>query len=499
MDFMNGLKEKTNYKYTENGAVAHDSTLNANLDMFAMGGAMLGRDDSDILLMFMKAYQENPETAVRCLFYLRDILGGQGQRRFFRVCLKWLAQNSPQLVKDNFENIPHFGRWDDMYAMVGTTLEKDMFTFLKKQLALDTTSKTPSLLAKWLKSENTSSKESCELGRKTRIAFGMTPKQYRKTLSVMRDRINVLERLMSTNRWDEIEFDKIPSKAGLIYKNAFARRDIIKEKYEKFAKSKETKVNAAALAPYEVVEKVFGLRYGDDVDRAIVNKYWDNLTDYFKGKTFNGIAVVDTSGSMTIPVFGTNIRPIDVAISLGMYCAEKNSGPYKGNYISFASRPQLIPVYGVDFVDKVERIYRTNLVDNTNIEAAFDLLLDVAKTNRLKQEEIPQNVIVISDMEFDRAVTTNTSSYSTFFENMQQKWSMCGYKMPNLIFWNVSARQNNIPAIGDGISYVSGFSPSIFETIISGKTGHDLMKEKLYSERYNCLKFSGQKFVKVSE
>ena len=242
----------------------------------------------------------------------------------------------------------------------------------------------------------------------------MNHKQYRKTLSILRERINVLERLMSENRWDEIEFDKIPSKAGLKYKNAFARRDIIKAKYEAFAKDATTKVNAKALYPYEVVDQAikcgrisngWSIRYRDydpeDVDRLMVNKYWDNLADYFNGATFNGIAVVDTSGSMTR---GDAAAPINVAISLGMYCAEKAKGPFANHYISFASRPQLIETKGVDFVDKVQRIYRTNLVDDTNIEAVFDLLLDTAIKNHCTQDDLPQNVIIISDMEFNMAV-----------------------------------------------------------------------------------------------
>ena len=354
--FMNGLTNATNFTYTENGAVTHTTTKSALLDMFAMGAAMRSRSDADVILMFRKAFAENPVYALKCLFYIRDIRGGQGERRFFRLCMKDLAKNNVEAAKRNLKYVPEFGRWDDLYVFEGTDLENDAFEFMKNQLALDVECKTPSLLAKWLKSENTSSRESRRLGNKTRIAFGMNHKQYRKTLAVLRERINIVERLMSENRWDEIEFDKIPSRAGMIYKNAFARHDLERVQSEKnvvsyadFAKDKDTKVNAKALYPYECVAEALKLfRTGsywnmrdlpalDDTTRLMVNKYWDNLTDYFKGATFNGIAVVDTSGSM---VGDDAAAPINVAISLGLYCAERAQGPFAGNYISFASRPQ---------------------------------------------------------------------------------------------------------------------------------------------------------------
>lgn len=508
--FMNGLKNATNYTYTENGALTHTSTRSDLLDMFAMGAAMRTRSDSDVIMMFRKAFAENPVYALRCLFYIRDVRGGQGERRFFRVVMHDLANQNPNAARRNMKHIPEFGRWDDLYVFVGTSLEKDALQMIKEQLALDVQCKTPSLLAKWLKSENTSSDESRRLGNITREYLNMSHRQYRKTLSILRARINVLERLMSENRWDEIEFEKIPSRAGMIYKNAFARHDLERAKSEKnvetyaeFAKS-DAKVNAKALYPYEcVAEATKNISYWggytrsmSETDRLMINKYWDNLADYFNGASLNALAVVDTSGSMT----GSEASaPINVAISLGMYCAEKAKGPFANHYVSFSSRPQLIETAGVDFVDKVQRIYRTNLCENTNIEATFDMLLNTAIANHCTQDDLPQNLIIISDMEFDSATGCRwrgrgmkewtTENAPTLLEGIAQKWAAHGYKMPHLIFWNVQARQNNIPMLGNGpISYVSGFSPSIFQTIMTGKSGLELMFEQLDSPRYACIR-----------
>jgi hypothetical protein len=323
----------------------------------------------------------------------------------------------------------------------------------------------------------------------------MTPRQYRKTLSILRERIKVLERLMSAGRWDEIEFDKIPSKAGLVYRNAFARRDMIKAKYEAFAKDENTKVNAKTLYPYEVVKQAIACPDRStlgDTNRLMVNKYWANLADYFNGATLNALAVVDTSGSMT---WGRNdsAQPIDVAISLGLYCAEKAKGPFAGHYVSFSSRPQLIETKGIDFVDKVKRIYRTNLCENTNLEATFDMLLATARANRCSQADLPETIIVISDMEIDSGIYDYSSRWNrvpveTTMETIRHKWENAGYTMPKLVYWNVAARNDTILDRGPNVSLVSGFSPVIFEQIMNGKTGYDLMMDKLDSPRYEAIK-----------
>lgn len=509
--FMSGLKNESNYTYTENGALTYKSTLDGLLDLFALGGAYRTRSDADVINLFMKAFAEDEVHALKCLFYLRDVRGGQGERRFFRVVTKWLAREHTGAMKRNLQYVPEFGRWDDLYVFVNTPLERDAFELMRKQLELDVQCKTPSLLAKWLKSENTSSRDSRALADKTRRFLGMNHKEYRKTLSILRERIRVLERLMSAGRWDEIEFDKIPSRAGMIYKNAFARHDLERMKsekdiqsYEDFAKDKNTKVNAKALYPYEVVKEAmafgnWGGYYGgrksqdlDNTERLMVNKYWENLADYFQGCTFNGICVADTSGSM----YGD---PLAVALSIAMYCAERNKGDFANHFFTFSNDPTFVEIEGVDFVDKINRMVRSDWGGSTNVEAVFDKMLSIAKQNHCSQDEIPASVIIISDMEFNRGVCGGARSGDrwgygrqadeTLFETIEKRWNAAGYKMPNLVFWNVQARQDNIPMRVSGhVSYVSGFSPVIFEQVLKGVTAYDLMFDKLDSERYACIR-----------
>jgi len=496
--FMENLKTANNYHLTENMGLTH-SQLNGDVyQMFALGGAYRKRSDEDCILLFKNAFEENESLALKCLFYLRDCRGGQGERRFFRTCFKWLAQEYPEAAARNIENLSEYGRWDDViYACVDTPIEDKALAFIKKQLALDVQCKTPSLLGKWLPSENASASETKRMGNIVREYLGMSHREYRKTLSVLRERINIVERLMSANRWDEIEFDKIPSRAGLIYKNAFARRDIIAKKYEAFAKDKTTTVNASVLYPYEVVHKVvegtcgWGYRFEDmsATDRAMVEKYWNNLPDYLNGADCKMLCVVDTSGSMT----GREASaPINVAIGLGMYCAEHVSGPFKNHYISFSSRPQLIKIEGVDFVDKVRRIYKTNLCENTDLVATFEMIRKIAMQS--DPADCPTSIVVISDMEIDSGTghwgRGSRDEYGWLFTEMEQerkKWEACGLQCPALTYWNVDARQNNILDLGPNVSYASGMSPVIFEQVIKGVSGWDLCLEKLLSPRYAAV------------
>ena len=331
----------------------------------------------------------------------------------------------------------------------------------------------------------------------------MTNKEYRKTLSVLRERINVLERLMSANRWDEIEFDKIPSRAGIIYRNAFARRDILAKRYEAFAKSSETKVNAEALYPHDIAHRAFdyGMKRADinAPERLMLQKYWDNLKDFYNGREENGIAVVDVSGSMA----GI---PMEAAVSMGAYIADKAHGPFANHFITFSANPELVRFEGVDIVDKFNRCVKANWGMNTNVAAVFDMLLNTAKKKHVKVEDMPTRIYIFSDMEFDKCMTldsnyhdewgwgwhsckhpSSTQEVNSDLEKIKRKWNAAGYQMPSVIFWNLNARNNRIPAIGDGFSYVSGFSPSMIDSILSGKDGYDLMLDKLMSKRYAAV------------
>lgn len=351
---------------------------------------------------------------------------------------------------------------------------------------------------KWLPSENASSKITKDNAKKIRKYLHLSAKEYRQILSKGREHERILERLMSAGEWDKIDFSKIPSRAGIIYRNAFARRDILAKKYEEFAKNKDTKVNAEVLYPHDIAHRAFQMSNSmtpiEDPARLMLQKYWNGLKDFYNGREENGIAIIDVSGSM----MGI---PMEAAVSMGAYIADKSHGPFANHFITFSERPELVKFEGVDIVDKFHRCVSADWGMNTNLQAVFDMLLRTAKNKHVKAEDIVSKIFIFSDMEFDGCVTFDKSKnrwgygktvesideINSDLEKIKKQWEAEGYPFPKVIFWNLNARQDRIPAIGEGFSYVSGFSPVMIETILSGKDGYDLMLEKLLSDRYKAV------------
>lgn len=498
---LNELKKELNITTTENGALVRKTTYNSCLDLFALVGSVRNRESKEIITLFEKAYNEDQLTAMKILFYLRDIRGGIGERNTFRVIAKYMADAHTTSMRKNLEFISEFGRWDDLYAFIDTSLQNDALEIIKKQLSKDLESENPSLLAKWMPSENTSSSTTRRNATITRKYLKMSPKTYRKTLTKLRKKINIVETKLCENNYKDIEYDKLPSGAGLKYKDAFFRHD--EERYKQFIEdvsTGKTKINSSTLFPYELVREAENfiydcnnfetISYNDK--RTLLNEMWKALPDYVGNNDEDCLAVVDVSGSMR----GT---PMQMAISLGLYVAEKNKGAFKNHFITFSKTPELIEIIGDDFVGKVEFIKSSNWGYNTNLEAVFDLILNVAIKNNLPQSQLPSRLFIISDMEFDDAiqdsfwVTYENKIYKeTLFQTIAKKYKDAGYEVPTLVFWNANSRNDLIPAIEDDgikVQYVSGASPRTFELLLKNETltALDLMFEAINVERYNCI------------
>ncbi len=491
-EFLKAMKNDTNFGLTENGGVKHNSTMSKVLDMFAMGGSMRNRSDSDVITMFSNAYVEDRTLALRCLFYLRDIRGGQGERRFFRTCLRWLSDQDPAEAESLIGRVAEYGRYDDLFVMFGTACEASMMGYIKWVIDQN----RDHLVYKWMPSINASAPVTRKRGRKFAHEFHMTERQYRKMLAEGRKACHLVETLMSQNQWDQIAFDKLPSRAGLLYKNAFMRREETRDRYASFMSNKETKVNAAVLNPVDIAHQIFNC-YGrpNQTERNAWQKYWDNLKDYYNGREEPGIAIVDVSGSM----MGV---PMEAAVSMGAYIAERGKGPFQNHFLTFSGCPELVEFTGSDVYDKFTRAQSAEWGGTTNIEAVFNLLLNTAIGHHTKPEDMPKTLYIFSDMEFNGCISAGPVSYdrwshgrllqnegqiNTVIEAQARKWASHGYKIPRVIFWNLDARHDNIPAIGDGFSYVSGFNMNMVECILSGKDGYDLMLEKLNSDRYSVI------------
>lgn len=482
-NFVEALEKENNKTLTENGALAYSSTGNSLLDLFGSIGALRTRSVADINGKFMSAFLEDKLLAMKMLFYARNIRGGLGERRTFRTICAFLADNYPSIMQKNLLLVPFFGRWDDMYAFVGTKLEKEAFNIMKEQFLADLTAlqnneKTISLLGKWLKSAEHVSYASCKLGKLTAKYFGLSLKQYRKSLSLLRDRLNVLERNMSRQEWDKIQYEEIPSLAMKKYHNALQAHSVAKfTEYMEKVKAGTAKINAATLYPYNILEDCqlvedwssdsFYCRNWNEVAEA----QWKALPNYVQGEN-NILVMADTSGSMSG-------RPLNTSIGLAMYFAERNKGEFKDTFLTFSSQPTLVKLKGETLDEKVRCI--KDICENTNIEAAFDLVLNTAINNNLSQAEMPKAIIIISDMEFDSATGNRSwrwgvrndeseiaNKHATLMETIEQKYKQHCYKMPKIVYWNVDARNNTYHAVSEwkNVALVSGQSASTFKTVL---------------------------------
>jgi len=487
---LRGLKEELdNFTLTENLSPAFKSTLDANLDLFGNIGAMRGQE-SKVVEMFKKAIDANPTLALRILFYARDIRGGQGERSVFRACLKWAADSEyAESIGKNIHLIPEYGRWDDLLVFIGTPLERAAINKMYEQFVNDMKNlkdgKGVSLLGKWLPSENTSSKETRRLAGIVRRCFGFTPKEYRKRLTKLRKAIRIVESDMSADKWGEINYSGVPSKAMSTYNKAFHRHDDTRfTKYVNDLKSGETKINSSALYPYELVRKYISNFRTVDVKDDIVEEQWRALPNYLEGNEHNALVLCDVSGSMFSTYGNGAPTPILVSTSLAVYIAEHNKGYFHNHFLTFTDKPQLVSFgEGDSLLKKLDKTF-ADVGYNTNIDLAFLMILDTAVRNNVSQGEMPEIIYAISDMQFDVSFIRG----KTNFESIKKMYADAGYKMPKLVFWNVASK-GTVPITkkDENTILVSGCNPVIFEQVISGTSPTDFMMKTISKERYSAI------------
>ena len=496
--FLNNLKKETNFTLTENGATTHVSTMSDNLDLFATIGALRNAPEKDILERFNRAYAEDPDTAMKILFYARDIRGGLGERMVFRTILKDLAETNPESVKKNIRLIPEYGRWDDILCLIDGNCGEDAMKVISEQF-LDDCKKILygpkddiSLLAKWLPSANTSSKKTVETARKIIRNLGVSERDYRKTLSELRKQIRIIENNLREKDYT-FDYSKQPSRAMLKYRKAFIRND--EDRYFKYLSSVaegKAKMNTGTLYPYDIVGKCINgpyrsRRYMDEAERKSLDVTWNALEDFTNGS--NSMVILDGSGSMYAH-YGRasgSMIPITVAMSLAIYFAERTKGAFHNHFITFSSRPQVVEIKGRDILEKVKYCEQFNDCSNTNLQRTFDLLLKTAVDNRTPQSEMPETLYIISDMEFDCCSDAGVTN----FQYAKRRFEENGYKLPNVVFWNVESRNLQQPVTKNeqGVALVSGASPRIFQMVISGETDPmEYMKSVIYTERYEPVK-----------
>lgn len=514
MGFYELLQSGANRSTTENGAAGFFTSGKALLDINFAASSMRRMETDEIVSMLENALREDTELAMKWLFYLRDVRGGMGERDSFRKMLGHIGHKHPKLADalldtyvEGVSMIPYYGRWDDLFALFDTHKSKVM-KIVKRQLDKDLEAVrlnnrldleksdgyrySVSLLAKWLPSINTSNTESRKAARKIAKELGMSDKAYRKTLSALRKDIAVVEGIISDGRWEEVNYEHVPSKANILYANAFMRHDRIRRRgYLDALEKGEAKVNAKTAFPHDIVHALVCDRYNHEND-SLHDAMWKKLID---GNVLekNVIVVSDGSGSMTQRVqVDTSVTALDVASSLAIFFADQLEGPFAHKFITFSRNPQIVDLNGLDSLrDKYNEVRRHNEIEDTNIEAVFDLILQSAVGSHASQEELPDCILVISDMEFNVCACSNNASYGSLeprlFDVIAERYVRAGYKMPRLAFWNVCSRTRTIPVIQNdlGVALISGFSPSAIQMAMSGEPDpYKCLVEVLNSERY---------------
>ena len=484
MNFAEAAKNNAAWTRTENGAVALNTTGDARLDLFGSIGSLRTAEDMRINTLFEEAYKVDPLFATKIAFYARDVRGGLGERRTFRAIMRYMAENHPEALRPNLDLIGVFGRYDDLYCLIDTPLEDDMWAVMKRQFEEDkenaVNGKAVSLLAKWIKTADASSESTRKLGIKTAIKLGYPVRNFKRIVRYLRKRIGVIESLMSAGRWDEIKYPEVPSRAMMIYRNAFMKHD--EQRYREFidkAFTGEAKINSSTLYPYDLVEKIWNYWHTAKEDKT-VEAQWRQLPNYVEPGT-NALVIADTSGSMSG-------RPMATSIGLAIYFAERNVGAYHNMWMSFSINPRIHMLKGNTLAQKINSLDRSDWSGNTDLRKAFELVLDIAVNNNVPAEDMPKSLIVISDMEIDACGNKEW----TFYEKMYQRFRKNGYQIPNIIFWNVNSRHDVFHADSKriGVQLCSGQSTTVFKQMLScvGMTPVEAMEKVINTERYDCIK-----------
>ena len=499
------IKQTANVSHTENGAKGYATTHRPLLDLNFNVSKLRFLSNDEIIDMFIDAYVDDKEHSIKWLFFLRDILDGLGERRSFRVILKYLADRNSAVAIKLLPFVKEYGRYDDYLILLESSIKNEVIKYLKNELDTDLIKIEKglpiSLLGKWLPSINTSSKETVKYAKKLAKGFGMSDKEYRKTLSLLRSCSNVLEVKLSKNKWIDVDYETVPSKANLKYEKAFMRHD--EERRAKFicdAFEKNGKINYKTIMPYEIVTMF--------KDNGCYRGFKDNLLGELLWKKLSGeklknefgfedcIVVADGSGSMELRV-NNKTSNLDICNSLAIYFAEKLKSVFKDTVITFSCNPRIVDLKNCKTLkEKLTRLYRYDECANTNIEAVFDLLLNMAVSNKVPTNEIPKQILIISDMEFDNCAESNNGNYintsnTTLFDAIKSRYEDAGYEMPRLIFWNLCGRTGTIPMLENenGLVLMSGFSQNTAKVAMTKekKDPYKSLLEVLDKDRYNII------------
>lgn len=460
---------RTEDTLTYNGAVTNSTSLSSVLDLFFLSGACRDESVKNIERVLLKSYLEDKLLTLKCIFWAGDIRFGAGERRFFKIALNWLNNNYKQDFNNNLENVPEFSRWDVLFEIEN---EKVVSYIGDKLLKAQNGTKdsTIGLLAKWLPRK----KQYNNFASKVRKYTKLSPKSYRKLLVKLS---KTVEQDMCAKKWQDIKFEQVPSVAMNKYREAFNRNCLESfSKYLQKVREGKSKINSGAIFPHDIIKNCIDYYGSKELTKSQILQ-WENLPNYLEGTTNKMIPVCDVSGSM----IGL---PLAISVALGLYISERNTGCFKDAFITFSGRPQLQYLKG-NINQRLTQLVKADWGMNTDLLAVFKLILDKAKANNISQDLMPEKVLIISDMEFD------TCMRNTNYQAIKKEYKLSGYKLPQVVFWNVKGRAGNVPvtAKDENTSLISGANPSIIKNVLSGEISPiSTMLKTLNNPRYDVIK-----------
>ena len=486
MNFAEQLERSTSTTYTQNGAPCLNKTGDSLVDLFGVIGALRNADTSRKYKLFDAAVAEDKTLAAKILFYGRDIREGLGERETFRTLLRYAADRYKEMVEPNISLIGFYGRFDDLYCLIGTKCEDEMWAVMKEQFLMDVRNmkagKPVSLLAKWIKTPDASSKETRKLGIITSQKLGYKNVQaFKKELKPLRKYLDIVEIKISANTFDTIAYNKVPSNAMLKYRKLFSTKDSERfSQYIEDVKAGKADIKSGTLFPYDIVRNYLG--YCAELD-TVLEEQWKALPNYVEDGS-NILVMADVSGSMTC----CNALPLASSVGLAIYFAERAHGVFHNYFMTFSAQPEMVKISGSTLFDRVRNAEGTHWAMNTDLDAAFDCILKTAVRNNAPAEDIPKALVIISDMQFDDYYYRPVNMSPTFYNKWKAEFAANGYEIPNIIFWNVNSESDTYHADSNakGVQLLSGHSASTFKTLIQNlnKTPVEAMLDTLNSERY---------------
>lgn len=469
---VNGARQKDTF--TEKGMPTHSTSLNSCVDMYFMAGAARHWTNEQIETLFQKALAEDPLTALKLMFWARDVRGGAGERNFFRVCLSFLEKYYLGYLKKNVDLVSEYGRWDDLFH-----LNKDIYLpLIKKGLE-----EKNGLLGKWLPRKG-------NIANTIRKSLGLTPKEYRNLIVSLS---KTVEQLMCAKDFEHINYEQVPSVAMNKYRKSFFKND--KSRFSEYisdVKSGVAKMCATAIYPYQLYDAFLKAR--NEEQTQAIEAQWYSLPNYMEGSTEKILPMIDTSGSMDF--YGA--LPARAGWSLGLYISERNESIFKDAFLTFSTTPKMVYLKG-SISERIRAIRHVEWKGTTNLEAAFQLLLSKAIENKITEDEMPTTILILSDLQFDPSIISY--KYNAY-DMMKAHYASAGYKIPRIIYWNLRAKMDNVvsSAFDENVGLVSGFSPSCLKSILIGEsikeetkeepkkeTPYELMMKVVNGDRYSSI------------